>query len=116
MVRKSIELDTQRLGFSNQVPHRAMSLAKAGSLPNEVVRQIGGHEPARKSSTHSLGAKLNLGQAASERRKDEGHRVDGVEQGALVVLQVLVVATRQPLDRGQEGREVAEETSTGSTR
>ena len=43
-----------------------------------------------------------FGERAGDRRQHQQHRVDGVEQRALVVLQILVVAAGQSLERRQQ--------------
>ena len=54
--------------------------------------------------------------APADAGKHEQHRVDRIEQRALVVLQILVVAARQPLERREQRREIAEQAAAGAAR
>ena len=85
-----------------------MRLAKRGALAHEIVGEVGRHHGAGQRRTHALRAEAALGQRSGRRGEHEQQRIGGVEQVALVVLQILVVARRQSLERREQRREVAE--------
>ena len=66
---------------------------------------------AMRPGRHGLGVERGGGDHAVEGEQRESDRVDGVEQRLLVLLHVLVVGERQSLERREETREVADEST-----
>ena len=97
-----------RLALSHEPADGAMCFAKRRAFANEIVGEIGRHHRARERRTHPIRAEPTFGERASDRGQDEEQGVGRVEEHALVVLQILVVARRQSLERREQRREVAE--------
>ncbi len=110
-----VQLAIVLLGFSHQASHHAVRFAKGHTVPYEVIGKVGGHHPARDCRLHTVGAELELGERSGDGGEDQHHRVGRVEQCALVVLQILVVAAREPLESGEKSGQVANDTSSGAT-
>src|SRR5688572_945813 len=96
---KLLQFATSRLALAHEAPDRAVRLAKRRTLPDEVVGEIRRHHRARERGTHALRPEATLAERAGDRGQHEEQGVGRVEEDALVVLQVLVVARWQPLER-----------------
>src|SRR5882757_4511794 len=93
-----------------------MRVAKRRPLFYQIIGKIGGHHAARKRRTHSPWVEANFLEGAGNSREYQENRVYRVEQRALVVLEILVVAARQSLESGKERREIADSAGARSTR
>jgi hypothetical protein len=100
--RQLVQLHTGLFRFTHESSHRAMRLAERRTLAHEIVGQVGCHHRARHRRAHARAIKAQLGHRTRHGRQHERQRIHGVEQCALVVLQVLAVAARQPLERGHQ--------------
>ena len=79
------------------VTARAPAISTAWSPPDRPSRQAPSARPHSKMCIRDSG----------KDRQAHLHGVDGVKQGLLVLLHILVIGQRQPLHHGQQGDEVA---------
>src|SRR6266513_2261143 len=93
-----------------------MRVTERRSLFYQIVGEISRHHAARKRRAHSPCVETNFLEGASNRGEHQQNHVDGVEQNALVVLEILVVAAWQSLESGKERREIPNSASARSTR
>ena len=79
---------------------------------HEVVSKVGGvGEVFRDGAFHDVAFDRHAAQERGVDGEAEFHRVDGVEHAFLVLLQILVVGKRQPLDDREHRHEVADDAS-----
>ena len=90
--RQRVQLELLVLALPHETPDGAVRLAERRAAANEIVGEIGRHHRARQRRPHALRLELALGERAGDGRQHQQQRVDRVEQHALVVLQILVVA------------------------
>src|ERR1700704_4521657 len=93
-----------------------MRVAKRRPLFYQMIGKISRHHAARKRRAHSPRVEANFLESACNSREYEQNRVYGVEEHALVVLEILVVTAWQSLESGKECREIANSASARSTR
>src|SRR5712672_1884769 len=93
-----------------------MRVAKRRPLLYQIIGKISGHHAARKRRAHSPRVEANFLEGAGNSGEYEQNRVYGVEQSALVVLEILVVAVWQSFESGKECCEIANGAGAGSTR
>ena len=92
----------------DQPAHDHIGLPEGHPLFHQVISAVGGvDEAARRCPLHVVPPD---GQGVHHGGKDGQthlHGVDGVEQGLLVLLHILVIGQGQPLHHGQQGDQVA---------
>ena len=87
-----------------------MGLPERHAGGHEVLGEVdGGRVRAVRRLGHPVGVELDRGHHAVERQQRQPDGVAGVEERFLVLLEVLVVGQRQPLEGRQEPREVPEQ-------
>ena len=92
----------------DQPAHDHIGLPEGHPLFHQVIGTVGGVDKAARS--RPLHVVPPDGQGVHHGGKDRQahlHGVDGVKQGLLVLLHILVIGQRQPLHHGQQGDEVA---------
>ena len=99
-----MKLGPTLLACSDQLAHRAVRLSESRALAYEVIRKISCHHRRGQRCAHAITAERALRQRPSHGGKNEQQRVDGVEDDALVVLKVRVVALRDSLERRKKRR------------
>ena len=85
-----------------------MGFAKGNPLLYQIVGEISRHHAARERGAHSPGVEPNLLERPGYSREHEQNRVNRVEQHALVVLQILVIAVGQSFEGRQKRRQITD--------
>jgi hypothetical protein len=81
--------------------------AERDTAPDEQVGEVGGREEVvARGVLHPAAVEVQLADHLARHLKLELERVDRVEQALLVLLEVLVVGERQPVQHSVERREV----------
>ena len=97
---------------AHDAAHHGMRLAERQALAHEVVSQVRGRHVALVGGlAHALLLERAGGEHARAGHERAEHRVGGVEQRLLVLLEVLVVGERRALHRDEQAREVADDAS-----
>ena len=87
-----------------------VGIAERDVALDQPLRDIRGQRVAlRRELGHALGVHAQGRDHAGEGRQEHLERFDRVEDGLLVLLQVAVVGQREPLERGQQPGEVADQ-------
>src|SRR5687767_2712358 len=107
LTRKSSQLASLPFSLTYQRSNRFMRFAERRSLPDQIISEVGSHHRARKRGAHALPVELQLLQRPGYRGQNEQHQIDCAEQRPLVILQILVVPTRQPLECRQQRDEIS---------
>mmetsp|Transcript_16789 Transcript_16789/g.38474 ORF Transcript_16789/g.38474 Transcript_16789/m.38474 type:complete len:226 (+) Transcript_16789:739-1416(+) len=85
-----------------------MRLPEGDTLANEVLGEVGGEHERVERRAHPLRLRLKRRQHSARDLERGFDRLQGVEEGLLVLLQVLVVRSGQALEHGQQSDVVAD--------
>jgi len=93
-----------------------VGLPEGQTLLDQVVGQVGGQHRLVQGRRHPLLVDGHRGDRPGDDGEGQGQRFHGVEEGLLVLLEVLVVAAGRPLEHREQRHQVAQEPSAFPSR
>src|SRR5690606_40482940 len=106
-----------RVCSAQQAPHYAVCFPEGNTAPNQLIRDVRCDE---RLVVHCVCERLlieaELRDGLTRRRQQSEERIERGEQQALVLLQVLVVATGHGLHHGERRRQLTDQAARHSAR